>query len=325
MKARNWAEAERHLELALAGHRRVDRLRFDLLLQLAEALRHQGRFTDARETLETALAESAADRELQLRALDALADFHLDRQDYAAAEQTTQKIEEMENESGDPDDRRMATAALRMGTILWDTGRRDEAMKALERAVELCLAGFGPDHVHTAAAFNALGARYRELGNHAEAQRCLRRALRIHREATGEDSLETTEDLFNLATSLVESGDVAAAAAEYERILALRERQIGADRVQTAETQVRLAAIYVRGGRTSAARELLIHAIGVLDRGKGDPRLEFALETMAKVEEAIHRPEEAVQWREKAAYSLALRSPEPEEPAEATDALPQHE
>ncbi|HVO99702.1 MAG TPA: tetratricopeptide repeat protein [Bryobacteraceae bacterium] len=311
LKARNWVEAERHLELALVGHKRLDRRRFELLLSLAEALRNQGRLAEADETLQTLLAESVADRDIRVRALDAQADVQLDRKEYAAAEETLKTIEELVGESKQPDGRRIAAASRKLGVALLHGGRRADAMVAFERAVQLSEKAFGPDHVETAAAFNELGARYSELGSHYEAQRCIRRALEIHRKATGEDSFQTTEDLFNLASSLAESGNLGAAATEYERILALRERQIGADRTQTAETQVRLAAIYVRSGRSSAARELLTHAIGVLDRGKGGPRLEFAFETMAKVEEAIHRPEDAVIWRERAAHALARRSPQP--------------
>jgi hypothetical protein len=106
-----------------------------------------------------------------------------------------------------------------------------------------------------------------------------------------------------------------AAAAEYEKVLALRERQIGADREQTAVVQSHLAEIYMQAGRTSGARELLIHAIGVLDRNRGDERLEFAAETMAKLEETLNRPAEAERGREKAARSYELRTRPPEEVA----------
>jgi hypothetical protein len=84
------------------------------------------------------------------------------------------------------------------------------------------------------------------------------------------------------------------------------ERQVGGDRERTAETQAHLAAIYVRAGRTSAARELLITSIGVLR--KKDERLEFAMETMAEIEDLLNHPEEAQRWREKVAESVAIRT-----------------
>jgi len=313
LSARNFSEAERHFNIALAERQRTAPETFQLLAGLSEAQRQQGKLTEAEKTLNDAsvLAESSNNQELKTRALDATADFQLHRGDHIGAERTLLQLEALEQQHKNPDNRRMSSAARKLGTALSKTGRHAEALKAFERSAHLAEAAHGPEHLETASALTELGAHYREAGQHQEAQRCLRRALKIHRATGGSDSAEATQNLFHLATSLAESGDVEGAAAEYERVLALRERQIGADRAQTAETQARLALIYLAGGRTSAARELLIHAIGVLDRGKGDPRLEFALETMAQVEDALHCPGEAARWRERAAESVAQRMPPP--------------
>jgi tetratricopeptide (TPR) repeat protein len=313
LSARNFSEAERHFNLALAERQRTAPETFHLLAGLSEALRQQGKVAEAEKTLNDAsvLAESSNNRELKARALDATADFQLHRGDHAGAERTLIELEALEQQNKNPDHKRLSSAARKLGAALSKAGRAPEALKAFERSAQLAESAHGPEHPETASALMELGARYREAGQHTEAQQCLRRALKIHRAAAGADSLQATEDLFHLATSLAESGDVDGAAAEYERVLAMRERLIGADRAQTAETQARLAVIYLRGGRTSAARELLIHAIGVLDRGKGDPRLEFALETMAQVEDTLNHPAEAARWRQRAAESLAQRMPPP--------------
>jgi tetratricopeptide (TPR) repeat protein len=315
LTARNWTEAEKHLSAALAERKHASKRRLDLLLGLKEAQRKQGKPAEAEQTTQMAiaLAASSRDKVLQSRALDALADIQLDQKKYTDAEKTLAQIETLERSLKQPDYKRIASAARKLGTALLNSGRPDEAMQAFERAAKLSEKTYGVDHVETANALTELGARYREKGDHAEAQRNLRRALEIHRKTAGADSHAATQDLFQLATSLEESGDPDGAAAEYERVLALKERQIGGDREQTAETQAHLAAIYMRSGRTSAARELLVHSIGVLDRKKGDERLEFALETMACVEELVNRPQEAQRWRDKAAVSVALRTdPAPE-------------
>jgi tetratricopeptide (TPR) repeat protein len=326
LKARNWTEAETHLRQAIHERKRPPKQKLDLLVGLMEAQRKQGKFADAAKTMHeaTALAEASKDRVLQVKAFDAQADFQLDQKDYSGAEQTLGKLEALESASKAPDYKRIASSARKLGTALLNSGRMDEAMKSFDRAAELSEKAFGANHLETGDALTELGARYRELGNHAEAQRCLRKALAIHRETSGLDSHQTTHDLFHLASSLAESGNVEAAAAEYEKVLALRERQIGADRTQTAETQARLASIYVKAGRTSAARELLIHAIGTLDRKGGDERLEFALETMAQVEDSLNHTAEAEQYRERAAHSLATRTGQAEAPAEPVKQLPKY-
>jgi tetratricopeptide (TPR) repeat protein len=308
LTAGNWSEAEKHLTLALAERRHSNKVRLDLLLGLKEAQRKQGKALEAGQTAQTAinLAVSSKNKVLQARALDALAEIQLDQKNYIDAEKTIVQTEALERSLSKPDEKRIAACARKLGTALLHNGRTEEAMKAFERAAKLSEKVFGPDHVETANALTELGAHYREQGNHAEAQRCLRRSLEIHRAVSGLDSHAATLDLFHLASSLEESGDVDGAASQYERVLAIRERQIGADREQTAEIQAHLAAIFMHAGRTSAARELLIHAIGVLR--KKDERLEFALETMAGVEDILNRPEEAQRWRDKAAESLAIRT-----------------
>jgi tetratricopeptide (TPR) repeat protein len=304
----NWSEAEKHLTLALGEGRRSDTQRLDLLLGLMEAQRKQGKAAEAGKTSQTAidLAASSKNKVLQSRALDGLVDTQLDQKKYSDVEATVAKIETLEGSLKQPDYKRLASSARKLGTALLNSGRSEDAMKAFERATQLSEKSFGPDHVETANALTELGARYRENGNHAEAQRCLRRALEIHRKTSGADSQAATQDLFHLASSLEESGDIDGAAHLFEQSLAVAERQVGGNREQTAETQAHLAAIYLRAGRTSAARELLLHSIGVLR--KKDERLEFALETMADVEDHLNHPEEAQLWRDKAAESIAIRT-----------------
>jgi tetratricopeptide (TPR) repeat protein len=313
LTARNWSEAEKHLTLALAERRHASQRRLDLLLGLTEAQRKQGKSSDAEKTSQLAidLAASSKNKVLQSRALDGLVDIQLDQKKYNNVEMTIEKIETLERSLKDPDYKRLASSSRKLGTALLNSGRPEEAMKAFERATELSEKSFGPDHVETGNALAELGKQYRANGNHTEAQRCLRRALEIHRKTSGVDSLAATQDLFHLAASLEESGDSESAADQYERALAVADRQIGGDREQTAVTQAHLAAIYMRSGRTSAGRELLLHAIGVLR--KKDERLEFALETMASIEDMLNHPEEAQNWRDKAAESVASRTAEPQQ------------
>jgi len=314
LSSRNWSEAEKHLTLALAERRHSSKRRLDLLLGLTEAQRKQGKAAEAEKTSQLAidLAAKSKNKVLQSRALDTLVDIQLDQKKYSDVETTIAKIEALEGSLAQPDYKRLASSARKLGTALLNIGRPQEAMKAFERATQLSEKSYGPEHVETANALTGLGEQYRANGNHAEAQRCLKRALEIHRKTSGADSHAATQDLFQLASSFEESGDLEGAATQYEKALAAAERQIGGNREQTAETQAHLAAIYMRAGRTSAARELLIHAIGVLR--KKDERLEFALETMASVEDLLNHPEEAQRWRDKIADSVASRTapPEPE-------------
>ena len=300
--SRNWSEAEKHLALAIEERHYSTTQRFELLLDLQKAQLRQFKLAEAEETAAAALALAIQEKNARLHslALEALVDIQLGQGHYEEAEKTTGEIARLEAAQPKPDNARLAKCTHKLGTALLKSGRKGEAVEAFHHASELAEKAFGPESLETADSLSELGMLYRQGSDHRQAQGCLRRALKIHRAVSGEDSREATQDLFHLAASLEESGDLEGAAAEYERVLALKERQVGGNREETTETQVRLAALYVRTGRTSAARELLTHAIRILER-KGGPPLLLALETMACAEERAGRGEDAKVWRDRAA------------------------
>jgi len=67
LDCRNWAEAENHLSLALAERRHSKHRRCQLLLNLERAQRRQGKFTEAEQSLQAALA-LASNRSLSTQA-----------------------------------------------------------------------------------------------------------------------------------------------------------------------------------------------------------------------------------------------------------------
>ncbi len=301
LEARNWTEAEKHLTLALGERSRSVKQRIELLLSIEKAQRHQHKLVEAEQTSRQAiaLATKAGDRSARALTMEALVDVQLEQSKYADAEQTIKEIQQMEESRSTPDHERLARCSRKLGSAYLKSGRQAEAMEMFKRAADLSEQVFGPDHIETANTLAELAAMHGQNGDHAEAQRCIRRALVIHRAKLGANSHEAGQDLHVLATSLQESGDLDGATGEYERVLAMRERQIGSNREQTAEIQVRLAVLYLHADRVSAARELLIHAVGVLERS-GGARLGFALEALASAEEYSGRTAEAQRWRDKA-------------------------
>jgi tetratricopeptide (TPR) repeat protein len=234
--------------------------------------------------------------------MEALLDLQLEQEHYAEAEKTVQEI--LASAHGGADNPRLARCSRKLGTALLKGDRETEALAAFEQASKLAEQAFGESHLETADSLAELGKLQRQVGNHADAQVTLRRALEIHRKVSGPDSQEATQDLSHLALSLEESGDFDGAVGEFQRVLALKERQVGGNREETAELQARLAGLYVRGGLPAPARELLTHAIGVLER-KGGPRLVLALETLACADEQIGRTDDAKRWRERASALVA--------------------
>lgn len=298
LDARNWAEAEKEFTAALAERRHSNVRRAEMLLNLELAQRRQGKLAEAGQSAQAAI-EIASSRPLHTRAEDALLDIQIEQGRYADAEQNIADILRNEHGEAKPDGARAAQCYRKLGTVRLKSGRNAEAMEAYRQAAELAERVFGDADAETAQSFTELGTLLRQQGNQAEAQRHLRRALEIHRAASGLDSHEATQGLYQLAASLEESGDLDGAAGEFERLLSLRARQVGVNALENAETQVRLAALYLKAHRTAPAKELLNHAIGVLER-QGGPALAQALELLACADEQCGRTDDARRWREAA-------------------------
>ena len=311
-EARNWSEAEKHLQLALEEphHSAIDRVEF--LLRLAEAQSRQGKLEDAEETASRAikLAVQEENGTLHALALDALADVQLSQQRYGEAEKSAQEVIHLESARAKPDHALLASSSRKLASALEKNQRPAEALEAFKVALSHAEKAFGAEHAETAGHLHELGMMHQRGGDHGAAQGCFRRALGIQRAIgmnSAADTQEATQTLYHLAASLEESGHLHDAAAEFEKMLVLRERQIGADREETARAQVRLAALQLRSGRIASARELLLQALPALE-GKGGPPLALALEALASAEERSGRAQQARQYREKAVAAAALHA-----------------
>jgi tetratricopeptide (TPR) repeat protein len=152
LKARNWADAEQHLVLALAERRHTSKRRLDLLLQLVSAQCHQGNSAQAEQTLQMAigLAAQSKDQSMRSRALASLVDIQLDQKKYSEAEQTIREIEALEGAQRSPDRARLALCSSKLGTALLNSGRKSEAFQAFQQAASLSEQAFGPNHEQTA-------------------------------------------------------------------------------------------------------------------------------------------------------------------------------
>jgi tetratricopeptide (TPR) repeat protein len=297
LQAHNYGEAEKHLLQAVAEaderHHSVRRIQFRI--QLAEAQRKQAKLSEAERTVRDALDLTVriSNPSGYVQCLDALAEVFHDGENYPAMEAALQQGLETEAAMPHPDPLRMARRVHRLGTARHKSGRSDEAIPALEKAVKLHERAYGEEHLETAHLLSELGSIQRAQGNHEEAQQCLRRALRIHENALGHDSAEAVHDLHHLAGSLEESGDIDGAANQYERALGFKLRVLGGDLEELAEMQFGLAGIYIGWNNYARARELLAEAIGTF-KSKKNVRLAIAHETLAHVEEYSGRYVEAV-------------------------------
>jgi tetratricopeptide (TPR) repeat protein len=258
LKARNYEEAEKYFQSAVdeADHLRHSVRKVQFRLQLAEAQRKLKKFEEAEKTVRDALEYTArvSNPSGYVQCLDALAEIFHDAENYPAMEAALQEGVRIESAMPQPDAVRMARRVHRLGTARYKSGRAEEAIPELEKALQL---------------------------------------LRIHEHSLGFTAEETIRDLHHLAGSLEECGDIDGASVLYERTLLNQQRIIGGDLEELAEMQFGLAGIYIGWGNYARARELLSEAVGIFRRKKG-PRLAITHEAVAHVEECSGRYLEAV-------------------------------
>jgi len=301
MNSHNWTESEKYFRDKIESKRLGDAERAEVLIPLARAERHLKKLREALHHCQTAaeLTLQLKDGPRRLQALMELAEIHEVQGNWDAAAAAWRESCAGDEPRRSEGKKIRATCSRRLGLALMASGNNEDAQAALEAALTRSKTAFGLEHAETANGLLALGALFRNSGQHEKAQQSLREAVEVHGKASGRDSKEITEALYQLAASLEESGDIQGAIREYERVLTSHDRIIGGDPAEHAIAKVRLAALYLHVERSSAARELLIHALRILEKVGGE-RLLICLQALACAEEQAQRPEDAQKYQERA-------------------------
>ncbi len=318
----DYGAAERHLSRALeeaAQSRAPRKERIELLLELVETQRKKAAAelarkpeasVDERRALLAAAARSArsaiematasAEPNEFVRCLIALGDVFKEARDYPAMEKVEREALRMAAALPHPNVEWIAARTHRLGYALHHLGRTKEAVKLLERSIDLHQKRYGAESLEVANILADCGVIFRAQGNHARAKECLQRALRIHETTKGADAPETFEDAQQLARVLEESGDLDGAAFQYERVLQIKMRKLGVENLEdVAQMQYHLANLHINWGNLGRARELLQECIGEFRR-HGGPRLAIALELLGQLEESLGHYNAAIEELEKA-------------------------
>src|SRR6266404_6022095 len=152
LEARNWGEAEKYFQFALAERKQPEKRRLGIMLGIEQAQRRQGKLAEAEQTARTVLelASKSRNHQMRMRAMDSLADILLDQKKYADAETIIAEIARLEGAQGKPNHALLATSSRKLGTALLKGGRKTEAMEAFRKSVALSEQALGPDHLETA-------------------------------------------------------------------------------------------------------------------------------------------------------------------------------
>ncbi len=238
------------------------------LERLADRLLAAGRLAEAHETLGELLRLRESNGKLldAARVASRCARVALDLGATAEARGAAERaVTLFESERG-ADDPETAEARLLLGTLDFASGRAEQAVTNLDRALHSLSTALGPTEPRTISALGHLSNALASLGRFAEVRRRGEHFLPILRETLGGNDPATRALLASLAEAARVQGDLFAAR------LWLVELVQSADSLSAAEglTRAELAGVLAEQGRGFAAAEELESALGLLEITLGE-------------------------------------------------------
>jgi tetratricopeptide (TPR) repeat protein len=178
-------------------------------------------------------------------------------------------------------------AAIRntMGRTYLDLGQYPEALKQVERAVDLYRRSLGANHPKSLTTTNQLGEVYRLQGKYAEAEVLCSRVLEISRRVQGKDHPDTLNAMQTVANIYYLQSKYSAAEGLYQQVLEVRRRRLGLEHPDTLESMNTLAANYDMQGKYPPAEALYSQTLTVRRRvlGPEHPRTLWSANELAWV------------------------------------------
>lgn len=156
-----------------------------------------------------------------------------------------------------------------LGTYLRVVAELPSARAALERALRIDEAAFGPDHLQVAEDANDLGVVLQYMGDLAGARAALDRAMQIVEVQLGPEHPNVATVAGNLGAVLYQVGDLAGARAVYERALRIDEAAYGPDDLGVAVDVSNLGVTLQAMGDRAGARAAYERALRIKETALG--------------------------------------------------------
>jgi len=157
-----------------------------------------------------------------------------------------------------------------IGNTYDDLGLYPEALRQLERALELRRRELGEEHPDTLASMFALGWVYQMTSKYDKAEPLLARTLEVRRRVLGESHSTTLSAMSGLGFLYERQGKYAKAEPLLLESLELQRRTLGEENINTVTTQDHLSVVYARQGKYSQAEALQTQVLASVRRLRGD-------------------------------------------------------
>ncbi|MEX1365517.1 MAG: tetratricopeptide repeat-containing protein kinase family protein, partial [Nannocystaceae bacterium] len=219
-------------------------------------------------------------------------------------------------------DRHESEALQKVGNVLSESGRYDESLEQLERALELAERAWGPEHLQIARVLNDVGNVRWQQADYDAALEHYRRALAMQQEHLGPRHPDIGGALHNIANVLNDQGKYADALEQYQRALQIREEGLGSRHPLVANTLLPIGAMHQHLGQPQEALVHLRRALEIREQALGPehPDVASSLESIALVSFVQDEIDQAQQYLERA-LAIRERVLGPQHPALATSLL----
>ena len=214
------------------------------------------------------------------------------------------RVIRLKEESLAPDDSSLAVSLENLGSLHLSNGDLTRARLPLERARDLRLGVFGPNHPLVARSLLYL-VNLEHTAHHDDvALSLIGRAIEIHDATLPPEDPARAMALNMLAVIRYDRGEYREAGSVYEQVLSLLTRTVGLDHPTTASTLHNLGALSWEMGDYDEARRYLHRALAAMRRGlrRGHPLVARSLTVLAGALESSGDPDSA-----RSRYQEALR------------------
>jgi tetratricopeptide (TPR) repeat protein len=259
----------------------------DVALNLGQAKYEEGKYNEAIEKFQEALASRKNDAEI----MKWLGNGLLQVGKYAAAEPFYKRALTICEKTLGKDHHTTAIALDNLAVLYDAQGKYADAEPLYKRALLIFERTLGKDHPDTAISLDNLAVRYDTQGRYAEAEPLHKRALSIFEETLGKNHPTTATSLNNLAEMYNSQGKYTEAEMLHKRALTIREETLGKNHPTTAISLNNLALLYEARGKYADAAALYKRALLIFERtlGKDHPDYLIVYENYTGLLEALKR------------------------------------
>ncbi|HEX2446101.1 MAG TPA: serine/threonine-protein kinase [Vicinamibacterales bacterium] len=244
----------------------------------------QGRDVSVREALDEAAAKidagsMAKQPEVEIAVRNVIGSTYGSLGFYEPAERHLRTAIDLESKTSASPLVRADTHA-RLVEVLYQAGKRADAIPVAREALRLRRETLGPMHADVASSLDDLGVM---LGDGDEAEALMREALAIKRKVLPPDDVRLAVGLNNLAFVIQRKGDLDEAERMYREALRIDRKALGNDHPEIPTKLLNLAVLLRERGRPDAAEPLAREALAIRRKIFGDqhPEIPIAMDTLA--------------------------------------------